>query len=223
MLITKNDLQNWMGLTFDSAIDDHVDMVLEAAQEVVAEMAGDGEFKRNFEGGDSATTKYYSGNDALTLPVDDIRVIDAVTLDGIALTENADYYALPMNDAVKTHLQLVQPETLIRSSSRAQVSIPRVWEKAQRNVVVTGKFGYSADDEDCPKAVKIAILKVASGMLRQNIGDATLKVVTSENLGDYSVSYADAQKVADDLGVGGYLAPFTRKAIAKPGAGVRTV
>lgn len=193
--ITEAEIEAYLGISIASGA---VDLFIEAVQEYIEALTGTTFLAPD---PDTAITRYYDGNDATKLNIDPIREITSLTVDGVALVENDDYYLYPLNaiakDDLATQIQLIQPETRIQRSSRIEATSPYVFEKAQRNVVVVGKFGFA----ETPSLVKMVALKLVAGMLKQSgaVSDA-IKEITSESLGDYSVTFTKVSEVADRIG-----------------------
>jgi hypothetical protein len=188
-IITKADVQNYMGILIDSSLDGFVDTLIGSAQSFIEEYTD-----REFSVDDVDTTNYYDGNGLTTLNIDDLRTPTSVVVDGVALTLNDDYFLLPYKDTVKTQIRLSQPATRLNSNSRISSSSPYIFEEGQRNIVITGKFGYSVT---APDPIKTAGLAIVSAYLKQNISDKDVKEINSESLGDYSVTYSKVSEVAD--------------------------
>ena len=180
-----------MGITIDSSLDGYISTLIGSAQSFI-ELYTDREFAVE----DTDETRYFDGNGLTTLNIDDLREVTSVTVDGVALTENDDYFLLPYRsrDGVKTQIRLSQPSTRLNSNSRISSSSPYIFEEAQRNVVIVGKFGYSVT---APDPIKTVALSICSAFLKQNISDKDVKEINSESLGDYSVTYSKLNEIAD--------------------------
>lgn len=213
--VTKTEVKQYGGITWTSGNDSFVDTLIAAAQNFIEQYCGDKRFgKRVFEApdSDSDVTRYFDGNDRERLQIGDLRSITSLTVDGTALTENTDYYLRPYNitegEEPYTVIELVQPETSFSNQNpRSGNAIPYVFERLQRSVVVVGKFRYS---DSAPSAVKVAMMKIIVGFIKENIGDNDLREVTQETLGEYSVSYAKLKDVADRVGATPMLETFKR-------------
>ena len=204
MIINKADVQNYLGILIDSSLDGYIDTLIASGQGFIEQYTG-----REFSVNDVDETRYFDGNNLTTLSIDDLRTVTSVVVDGVSLTNNTDYFLLPYRsrDGVKTQIQLAQPSTRLNSNSRISSSSPYIFEKAQRNVVITGKFGYSVT---APDPIKMACLGIVGAYLKQNISDKDLKEVSSESLGDYSVSYVKTSEISDKLGLTSVLDLYKR-------------
>lgn len=215
MIITKTDVQNYLGIVIDSSLNGYIDTLIASAQGYI-ELYTD----REFTVADADTTRYFDGNGLTTLNIDDLREVTSVTVDGVALTNNTDYFLLPYKDTVKTQIKLSQPSTRLNSNSRISSSSPYVFEEAQRNIVIVGKFGYSVT---APDPIKTACMSIVASYLKQNISDKDLKEVNSESLGDYSVSYSKTTEIADKLGLTSILDLFKRNRKLKSGVSMSQI
>lgn len=198
--VTKQEVKNYLGITWTAGLDTFIDTLIDAAQSFVEGFTG-----RTFlaPDPDDDVTRYYNGNGRERLPIEDLRSITSLTVDGIALTQNTDYYLYPLNAAADgepyTRIELVQPNTSFSNQNpRSGHSIPYVFEELQRNVVVVGKWGYSATP---PSDIKVAVMKLVGGIIKENIGDSDLREVTEETLGEYSTSFAKIKDIAHALDI----------------------
>lgn len=211
--ISKSEIEQYLGLQIDATFQTFIDTLIAMAQEYIEEYCGGGIIpKRIFDAADTNSTRYYDGNGMTKLKIDDLRSITSLSVDGVALVENTDYYLYPLNATTDGKpyewVELIQPETRLNTNSRIAVTSPYVFERGQRNIVITGKFGYSIT---VPKSVKLAALRLVGTVIMENIGDNDLRVVASESLGDYNVSYQDMKTVASQSKVNEILDPLVRK------------
>lgn len=222
-VITKSDVEKFMGLTIDASLDTFILVLIQGAQDFIFRACGGGIVeKRWFNDGDVSATRYYDGNGATRLEVDDIRALTSLVVDGVALVENTDFFLYPLNETVKEWIELIQPETRLATNSRIDSTSPYIFDEGQRSVTIVGKFGYSTD-ATAPDLIKVCALKIVSGFIKENIGDSDLKEITSESLGDYSVSFAKITETANRMNMNDMLASFTRQPIGKSASGVLTV
>ena len=217
MYITKSEVEQYTGLSIDQTLTTFINTLIDYAEEWIEIYCGGGQVKkRYFDDDDTEKTRYYDGNDLTSLKIDDLRSITSLTVDGVALTEDTDYYLYPLNasddDEPYLKIQLAQPETRVNNNSRVSSSSPYIFDKSQKSVEVTGKFGYSTE---VPSAVKVAALRIVGEVIRENIGDNDIKNVTQETIGDYGISYSDVKETAIRKKVGEALAPFVRRSINK--------
>ncbi len=220
LYVTQTEIKQYHGITWNSALDTFITTLEAAAVKFVENLT-----HRTFLAPtpDTAVTRYYDGNDDTKLRIDDLRELTSLTVDSIALTENDDFYLYPTNAEEDgepyTRIELIQPETRINNANpRMQQNAPYTFNRAQRNIVIVGKFGYSATP---PEDVKVAVLKLVGGMIKENIGDTDLREVKSETLDTYSVTYDSIKNVAHALGVDAMLAPYVKKTNVGLGGVVR--
>lgn len=214
--VTKTEIEQYTGLSIAETMTSFLTKLTTAVQNFVENYTG-----RWFEDDDEAATRYYDGNGCTKLAIDDIREITSIEVDGIALVADDDYYTYPLNateDGVPIErIDLIQPETKVNTNSRAMLlgSSNYIFEKKQRSVKITGKWGYSTVP---PEDIKLAVLKLIGGVIKENIGDADVKEVTSETIGAFTTSYAKLKDIAHALGVEDLLDPYVRTS-TKPKAG----
>lgn len=214
--ITKSELEKYLGLSIDASLDSFITTLIASVTRYINKKTG-----TFFEAPDpdSDVTRYYDGNNKTRLTIDHLRELTSLSVDGISLVKDQDFYLYPLN-AVEdnepfTSIELIQPETRLQRSSRIDVSSPYVFERAQRNIVLTGKFGYS---ETVPEDIKVVCLKLTASLIKENIGDRDLKELSSETLGDYSVSFVKVADFADRLNIPDLLSPYISPIIKSKGA-----
>lgn len=214
--ITKNEVENYLGITIQSTVSAYINTLISACSDHIERMAGGGIFeRRQFEVANGDSTKHYDGNDSTKLEIDDLRTITSLVVDGVSLTENDDYYLYPLNETVKTRIELLQPETRLSSNSRIGSVSPYIFDKGQRTIAVTGQFGYS---ETPPDVVKLACMKLVGAVIKENIGDTDLREMTQESLGDYSASFTRIKDIAERLDLKALLGTYVRTSV-KPSVG----
>lgn len=224
--VTKTQVKQYMGINWDAGIDAFVDTLIAAATKYVEEFCGNAPFgKRVFEAPspDDDVTKRFNGSGETKLYIGDLREITSLTIDGLAQTLDTDYYLYPLNAAAEDRpyewIELIQPETSwANSNPRRGNVIPYIFEPLQRSVEVVGKWGFS---ETPPDDVKVAVMKLVGGIIKENIGDNDLREVTSETLGEYSVDYSKLKDIAHALGVDSMLAPYKRSSRSRIGKTVQ--
>lgn len=212
--VTKTQVKKYLGINWTSGLDTFIDSLIAGAEKYIEKTTG-----RIFEAPDpdSDVTRYYNGNDDTTLNIHDLRSLTSVTVDGVALTVNTDFFLYPLNavsdNEPYTKIELIQPETrLLNSNPRVVRGTPYVFIQAQRNVVIVGKWGYSAT---APEDIQIATMKLVGAVIKENIGDKDLREVTSESIGEYNVTYSALKNIANAIGVDallqGYVNPIKNK------------
>lgn len=214
--ITKQEVKNYLGITWTAGLDSFVDTLIASAARFIEEFCGDSRFgRRIFEAPDpdDDVVKRFDGNGEQRLYIGDVRSISSLVVDGETLVENTDFYTYPLNAVAEEKpiiaIELVQPETSFASQNpRSGSTIPYTFEKLQRSVEVTGKWGHSAA---APSDIKLSMMKIVGGIIKENIGDSDLKELTEETLGEYSTSYAKVKDIAHALGIASILEPYKRK------------
>lgn len=207
-MITKAELQNYTGLTIDAGIETFFNTVVSGVAKYIKKVTG-----RNFviPDPDNDEVRYYDGNDGTKIAIDDLRSFTSLVVDGETLVEDEDFILYPLNaeaDGVPyERIELIQPATRINSSSRVISNAPYIFEKGQGNIVVTGKFGYA---DEVPDDIKLVAMKLCAGIIKENLGDNDVKEVTSESLGEYSVSYVKLKDIAGALEVDDLLLQYVR-------------
>lgn len=208
--VTQTEIKQYHGITWNSALDDFITSLELGVVKYVEKLTG-----RKFKAPDpdTATTRYFNGNDDTRLAIDDLRELSSLVVDNVTLTANTDFYLYPLNAVADgepyTRIELIQPETrLLNSNPRVQNAAPYIFDRAQRNIAVTGKWGYSATP---PADIKVAVLKLVGALIKENIGDTDLREVKSETLDAYSVTYESISSIANKLGVDSILQLYTKK------------
>lgn len=211
--ITKTQIEQYMGVQIDASLQTFIDTLISAVTRFVEKKTGS-----VFEAPtpDDDVVRYYSGNGRTKINIDHLREFTSLVVDGINLVQDQDFIFYPINAVADGKpydaIELIQPETRLQRSSRIEVTSPYVFDKAQKNIVLTGKFGYS---EEAPEDIQIACLKMVASLIKENIGDRDLKELSSESLGDYTVSFVKVADFADRLGINDLLAPYIAP-ISKP-------
>ena len=214
--IDKAKIEKYMGLTIDSGLDAFIASLISGAEKYIDKYCGGRHFaKRWFEDADDDRTFRYDGNDNTKIAIDDLRELTSLTVDDIELTEDKDFHLYPLNadeyDMPFEWIELIQPETrLLNVNSRLSSAPPYIFDKGQRTIVIVGKFGFSTS---VPEDIELAALKIVGGIIKENVGDADLREVTQESLGDYSASYAKIKDTANRLGVDEFLRGYVKDGI----------
>lgn len=118
------------------------------------------------------TTRVYDGTGVGELVIDDVNIISAVTIDGVAITP----LAYPANSACKRVLRLDGD----------------IFTAGMQNVSVTGTF---ARFTVLPADLKFACTVLVAGIVNQS--NKQTDGVKSETVGEYSVTYKTDQERAD--------------------------
>lgn len=150
---------------------------IEAASQAIENMTG-----RVFIAEETATARVFNGMGGTELCIDDCVEVTLVergldsfgdTFETVPATGLTRYFTTPQNAVAKG-----QPiETLVLRSN--------TWFTGIQNQRITAKWGYSVE---APPAIAQACAILAGGMYMYNRGGASGNV-TSEKIGNYSVSY----------------------------------
>jgi len=195
MYTSKQNLQNFLVLNISSDLDDQINEWIDAAEAWINKYCG-----REFEQ-ESATSKLYDGDGTKELLVDDVLTVTRIeTLDEERnvndTLDNTDYYWLyPANETPKWKIVI--------DSRNAPIA---VFPRGRQNIRVVGTFGYSVS---VPADVELAATKIVAAIIRESVTDVT-GLIKSESLGDYSVTFADIDKIADRTGVKDILRHYRR-------------
>ena len=197
-----------------------------SVKDYIEKFCGDERFGvRKFEkpSPDDNETRRYDGNGQIKLNVGDLKSLTSLTLDNLLLVVDEDFYLYPLNSVELNRpfewIELIQPETRLNVNSRIQSSVPYIFEVAQRNVVLVGKWRYS---DAVPSDIKLAATKLVAGVIKENINDEDVRELKSEKVGDYTVNYQDITKVAHALKVDEILNQYKRKVVTTT-AGIRKI
>jgi hypothetical protein len=228
--ITKSQLEQYTGLQIDEELDAFLDLITAFAKEYIDDsLSTEGVGKRWFDDADTSSTRYFNGNGMARMYIDDLRSVTSLVASitvgsGITLVQNTDYFLYPLNAVADgkpfEYIELINPAFNLPANSRMSVfgaGSPYTFYEGQRNIAITGKWGYNAINSNLPPLVKMATLKICAAVIKENIGDNDLKELTSESLGEYSASYAKIAEIADRLGVSNILAPLKRARIVTSG------
>lgn len=211
--ITRQETQKYLGLNIGEEVQTIFDLFVSGVERYIEKYTG-----RKFEAPDSNTIRYYDGNGATKLAIDDLRSLTELEVAGDVLTEGEDFYLWPLNaeedNEPYTHIVLIQPESRVSFNSRISTATHYVFDELQKSVKVTGKFGYSVTP---PDDVKLAALKLVGGIIKENIGDADVREISSHNIDLLQVNYTQISEVAHRLGVNDILKQYQRKPTAKAG------
>lgn len=229
--ITKSQLEQYLGIQIDSSLDAFLDTISASAKQYIDLYCSNDEVgQRWFDDADTEQTRYFDGNGLARLYVDDLRTVTSIVAsitrgNGVTLVANQDYYLYPLNAVANGFpyewIDLANPAYNMPANSRlAAISgNSYVFFRGQRNIAITGKWGFNAAGSGFPPAITQAMLKLCGATIKENIGDTDLKELTAESLGEYSASYAKVKDIAERLEVGAILDPFVREMRARGGAG----
>jgi len=178
----KTNVENFLNITIPASLNTQLATWIAGVKQWIDNYTG-----TTFESG--SETRYYDGSGSRELLVDYFTgdpVVVTLDVDGdddVSIT--ADYIdSYPLNETVKNCLVL---------KSAAEVG---VFPKRQKSVKVTATFGWSST---VPELVQMAATQLVAYFLQTRLKGG--KNVTSEELGDYSISYGKVDSAADELGI----------------------
>lgn len=226
MYVTQQNLKDYTGLNWIDSQIAFVDLAIESAQTYVENYCGDKEFgKRIFANpyadGADPVTKLFNGSGSKRLYVGDLFSLSSLSIENNGVAVDSEVLLYPLNNPASgfayDSIEISQINYGINLvNSRAKLADPFIFEADQSNIAVTGYWYYS----DTPPAdVKMAVLKLAGAILRENFTDDDVRGKLSESLGEYSVSYQKVSEDANRLGIAALLEPYVRKPYKKQGSG----
>jgi len=188
MYTNKGNLQKYIMIDIDASFDTQVENWISAAERYINQYVGrpDG-----FETG-ADETRYFDGNGKREIDIDEFISITSVEYlesngedVGWTLTEGleSDYITYPYNKTPYYRLKLVTSSEI------------GAWYKGKKRLKVTGKFGHSSS---VPKDIELVATMLISNVIEKGLKGGK---VTSESLGDYSISFEDIQQSASLLNV----------------------
>ena len=216
MYTTKTTIEKYLGVSLDSSLDTFITLTINSVKDFIEKYCGDEKFgKRVFEAPtlgegeeESDVVKYFDGNDEQRLYIGDLKSITSLVVDSVAQTLNEDYFLKPYNALAEgkpyDSIELAQPDG--RHGSRGKAIY--VFDAVQRNVIITGKWRYS---DTAPADIQLIATKLVASILKEKVGDITLREVKSETLDDYRVDYTDIRNQAQTIGALDILNQYKRK------------
>ncbi len=228
--ITTTEVKEYLGVTWNTSFDTFIESFISAAGNYIDRACSNPVGSRWFSDDNVSQTRYFNGNGQKRLYLDDVRSIKQLQINltvgqGVTLVENTDFYMYPMNaqnDGMPYEwIELIQPTYNRNVNSRIAAlagNNPFVFWKGQRNVIVTGTWGFATT---APDDIKVATMKLVSSFIKENIGDTDIKEVTSEKLGNFGTSYTKISSIADRVGVTNIIAPYVRKFVFETSGGIR--
>lgn len=166
------------------AVDD-VDQFILATQKFIEQLTG-----RVFKADSTASTRDYDGNGRLEIIIDDCVSVTKVEW---GTNQWADSYVTIGTSGIDRYYTLPANNAALEVPIRKIGLRTRVWTPGHANHRITAKWGWSTD---VPDDIKHAATVIAAGMYNQNRGQDS-GVITSEKIGQYSVSYSDQGGVND--------------------------
>ena len=221
MYTSKALIENFLGESIDSSLEDFVTLTINAIQSFIENSCGDEVFgKRVFEAPtvpqgqtEADAVRYFDGNGDKKIFIGEAVSITSIEVDGYAQVINSDFFLKPYN-AIQIGkpydtIELVQPSG--NQSSRAKTIYD--FTADQRNIKVTGKFRYS---DTAPADIQLIATQLAGGVISEAISDG----IKSETLGDYKIDYGVIVKLSKSLGVETILNNYKRR-VPATNAGIR--
>jgi hypothetical protein len=181
----KTTIENYLIQTIDTSFDSQIDAWIEAAENFIDQDTSQIFIKKT-------ATRYFDGNGQRELVIDSFRSItslDILEVDGttlLSLTEGPadDFLSFPYNEDTKYKLIL---------TNTSQIG---AFLSGHRRIKIVADWGEAST---VPADIKLACtLLVADLIRRSQRGGGT---ISSESLGDYSVSYGNFDESAKELGV----------------------
>jgi len=175
---TRTDLEDLLGVDLSSS-SDRVDRLITRAEGIVL---GDLVGFTLGETDDEDVTLEGTGEVLLELPNYPVRSVDAITVDGVALTA-ADYTFTVLGQLRRRYTGLDNPHLWDGSTIR--------WPDRGIDIVVTYSYGYAS--ADIPAELTAVVAEVAAVRI------ANPNAVAQESLGDRSVSFGAGGSSKDGL------------------------
>jgi len=206
--ITKDELKKYMGVNFTPSLDSFVDLVIKGCEEHIEEVCGSPYFgNRKFKAPEpnTASVRRFNGSGDTKLYVGDLFDIESITIDDSEYILDEDIFAYPLNKENRAYHWLEINQLYKKTNSRASFSKDSIFKVGQANVQIEGYWYFS---ETVPSDIKLAVLKLVGGVLKENVSDEDVKEKKSESLGDYKVDFQDLKTLAHTLKVNDLLYPF---------------
>ena len=194
MYTTKAKIQDYIQFTIDDSLDTFITDCIDMARAWIDHYCN----VPSFEG--TSGYRYFDGNRRSELITDNFTTMSEVAImdsDG-----DVDDSTTDRNDW-RTYPQAIKPKTSIWLNPAGDFRAD--FPKGHQNIRVLATWGASTT---IPKAVEMVATILVAEILRDF--NPELSLITSENIGDYSISYADIEKRADRLGVKKLLDPYKR-------------
>jgi hypothetical protein len=181
---TKTKIENYTLTEIDISFNDQIDTWIEAIENYIDKVTG-----RNFIADTSASERLFNGNGSRNLPIDDCISVTKVEKGNNSYGDSfreideevaGGYYLLPENYSEKgLPIDMIH----LRGS---------LWNKGLKNHRITAKWGYS---EEVPKDIEFATTVFVNGIINKT--NVTKGDISSEKIGDYSVSYKSEKEKSD--------------------------
>ena len=185
----KGNIQKYLMIDIDSSFDAQVADWISAAELFI------NKYTRRPEGFSepaSASAKYYDGDGKSEFKVDEFTTISSLEIleydsDDVEFTltegKDEDYITYPYND---------NPKYLLKLMPGAQVG---GFYSGKKRIKVTAKWAF---DTSVPKDIELAATMLVSTVIEKGLKGGK---VTSESLGDYSISFGDFEDAAQTMSI----------------------
>lgn len=182
---TKAKIQNYLAIDIDSSLDSQLSSWITAATNYIDNYTG-----KSFEQSASGV-RYYDGNGKREIDIDDFISLSAVEILEInsgdvqfSLVEGQgeDYITYPYNTENKYRLIL---------TTESKVA---VWSNGVKRIKITGVWGQSSA---VPEDVSLVATMLVAGIIEKGLKGGS---VSSESLGDYSISYNNIDALSTVMG-----------------------
>jgi len=186
MYTQKSQIQNYLMINIADSFDSQINKWIEAVSNWI-----DGYTGKKFEQ-ESATEKLYDGDGSKELLISDLLTltkIETLDFDGDVdetVDDSSEYYLYPSNDTPKS--------SIVLNPSNSPIAC---FPSGNQNIKITGTFGHSAT---VPEDIRLVATKLVAGIIEEK-NYSLAGVVKSEKIGQYTITLADIDKVANHLGI----------------------
>lgn len=189
---TKGKIQNYLALDISSSLDSQIEDWITAVQNYIDNFTG-----KSF--GTTSETRYFDGNGKNEIQIDDfvsITSVEILELDSTdvdyTLTEgvNSDYITYPYNTT---------PKYMLKMTINSQIA---TFLKGEKRVKITATWGHQSS---VPKDIELAATILVAGIIEKGAKGGP---VTSETLGDYTISFGNVDNLSTVLGVKDILSKY---------------
>lgn len=191
---TKTAIENYLSITIDSSFDSQIEEWISSIEEYIDNYTG-----KHFE--EVSETRYFDGNGEREIDIDEFLSITSLEIlevsgDDVAhtLTEGRenDFITFPYNTSPKFRLILTT------------VSSVGAFYSGKGRIKVTATF---SDSSTAPDDVKLAATMLVANIVEKGLRGGKL---SSESLGDYSVTFSELEELSDKVSVKKLLEPHKK-------------
>lgn len=181
---SKEQIQNFLTIEINSSFDEQISSWISAVEKYIDKYTG-----RTFEES-VEETRYFDGNGKREIDIDEFLSLSSVDITEISSDDveisliegkGNDFVTFPYNQIRKFRL-ILTPESSIAS-----------WYSGLRRLKVSGKWGNS---ESVPDDIQLAATLLVASIVERGLNGGK---VSSESLGDYSVSFSDMENSSNVL------------------------